>query len=698
MEIAWITLRALLTRRANLVGSHDEMPTPTEASATAKVGAGVVLLRPEAGEGRVVDSNSGPALPPGMHRWIIVLVALLSGGLLLGPRAADARITKLVVTTVQSPTFGGTTFGIVGAYEKIAGRAFGEIDPNDPRNATIADLAFAPRNPAGMVEYAMDVYLLKPVDMTRGSRKLFYEANNRGLKLATGVINTVDRLVITNDPASPADAGDGFLMRRGYVIAWSGWDVTVAPGPAALSITVPIATQPDRSPIVGPSLEEMVVDGPLATARLSYPAANLDTGAASLTVRTHAEDPPVAIASQDWEYVDARTVRLLPPGAQFQQGRLYDLVYPAQEPLVAGLAFAATRDFLTFLRRATVDDVGTANPVAGGVDYVYGFGLSQPARFLRELVHLGFNEDDAGSAVFDGLLTFLAGPGGGSFNHRFAQPGRTIRQHRDRLYPEIRFPFTWAVMSDPITGRTDGRLNRCLASGTCPRIFDVNSANEYWNKSASLLHTDASDRDLADPPNVRFYLLSSLPHLSIGGKGICQQEQNALPPNPALRGLLVALDEWVAGGKRPPASRVPRSGKGTLQPSLPQAMVEASPTFPASGTMVSCARAICSTSGRRRTRACSPCCRRSRWVRRTGCSCRRPTATATTSPASVCRPWPRRLRPTPGGGCALPPSPATTCATCPGRRSRLRAPRPSVWPHSIHAVPSPSATPRTSAT
>src|SRR4029077_4364846 len=170
-------------------------------------------------------------------------------------------------------------------------------------------------------------------------------------------------------------------------------------------------------------------------------------------------------------------------------------------------------------------------------------------------------------------LDFLAGPGGGSFDHRFAQPGRTIRQHRDRLYPETRFPFTWSVTTDPVTVQTDGRLRRCLASGTCPKIFDVNSANEYWNKAASLLHTDAAGKDLPDPPHVRYYLLSSLPHVAGAGLGICQQPQNALAPNPALRALLAALDAWVSAGKKPPASRVPRSAKGTLLPSLPQVKV-----------------------------------------------------------------------------------------------------------------------------
>src|SRR4029453_9192618 len=274
-----------------------------------------------------------------MHCRTVALAVSLSCVLGGAIRPAEGRITKLLITTAQSPTFGGTTFGTVGAYEKLAGRAFGEVDPNDPRNATISDLASAPRNAAGMVEYSMDVYLLKPVDMTRASRKLFYEANNRGLKLATGVINTADRIFLSNDPTLAADAGDGFLMRHGFVIAWSGWDVTVAPGPGALSITVPVATNADASPIVGPSLEEFVVDGPVASNRLSYPAATLDTGAASLRVRTHAMGPRRATPSQDWEYVDGQTVRPLPPGTPFQQGRLYALVYPAQQPLVAGLAF-----------------------------------------------------------------------------------------------------------------------------------------------------------------------------------------------------------------------------------------------------------------------------------------------------------------------------------------------------------------------
>src|SRR5215467_14439354 len=88
-----------------------------------------------------------------------VLVAVLS-------TPTEARITRLQITTVESPTFGGRAFGAsgeLGPYEKLIGRAYGEVDPSDPRNALITDLALAPRNASGLVEYAMDVYILKPV-------------------------------------------------------------------------------------------------------------------------------------------------------------------------------------------------------------------------------------------------------------------------------------------------------------------------------------------------------------------------------------------------------------------------------------------------------------------------------------------------------------------------------------------------------
>ncbi len=486
---------------------------------------------------------------------------------------AEARVTRIEMKTTQSPTFEGTSFGKVGQYEKLVGQAFGEIDPTDPRNAVIADIDLAPRNARGMVEYSMDVYALKPIDLGSGNHRLFFEVNNRGNKLSLGWLNFFDSIThSTNDPTTAADAGDGFLMRQGYTLAWCGWDITASPTNFGLTITSPIATNPDGSSIVGPALEEFEIDNSTTmTGHLTYPAANMDTSQASLTMRVHFSDPPVTVT--DWEYVDSQTIRLLPAGTPFPQGTLFELTYPAQDPIVAGIGFAATRDFATFLHQATTDDFGNPNPLAGDVQFVYAFGISQSARYLRDFVYLGFNEDDQGQRVFDAVDNYIGGGNGIFGNYRFAQPGRTERQHRDRWYPEGRFPFADQVTFDPITGRTDGGLRRCFETDTCPKIIESNSENEYWAKSSSLLHTDTLGNDLPDPGNVRFYLFSSLQHGAASGRGICQQPQNPVVPNPGLRALLVTLDDWVNNANDPPLSQVPRRRDGTLVPSLPQSSV-----------------------------------------------------------------------------------------------------------------------------
>jgi hypothetical protein len=508
--------------------------------------------------------------------------SLLTGLLILiactlGARVpAEARITRIEITRTESPTFEGMSFGEVGQYEKLVGRAFGEVDPNDPRNRVIADIALAPRNSRGRVEYWTDIYILRPVKRSAGNNKIFFEINNRGNDFSFGLLNSAP-VAVVNDPATIADAGNGFLMRQGYTIVFSGWDAGVAQGAGRQTIEVPIARNPDGSSIVGPSLEEFIADNSTTvSAALTYPAATGDRSQAALTVRLHFANAPTTIPSDGWEYVNASTIRLLPIGTPFQQSRIYEFTYSATGPSLVGLGFAAIRDVAAFLRRATTDDAGNPNPLAADVQFVYSFCYSQSCRFMRDFLHLGFNEDEQGQRAFDGILNWVGGASGGFFNYRFAQPGRTHRQHIGRKYPERQFPFANQVLFDPITGKTDGRLRRCLASGTCPKVFEVNSANEYWVKAASLLHTDTRGNDLADPSNVRFYFFSSLPHSAgIGptGPGICRLPRNPLVANAGLRALLVALNEWVAMGKEPPASRVPRIADGTLVPSLPQSAV-----------------------------------------------------------------------------------------------------------------------------
>jgi hypothetical protein len=488
--------------------------------------------------------------------------------------SASGGISRLEITRVESPTFDGRVFGAVGQYEKLVGRAYGAVDPNDPRNSVITDLSLAPRNAAGLVEYATDVFILKPIDEARGNQRLFVDVNNRGDMRGLTAMNNAT--VGGNDPSSADDAGNGYLLEQGYTIVSAGWDVTVQPGNGRLTIQVPVAVNPDGSPITGPALEELVVDDTTTmTLPLTYAAASSDKSQANLTVRVRYEDPPTPIPADGWTYADdtLKTVRLTPAGTPFQQGRLYELTYTATDPLVAGIGFAALRDVATFFHRGTRDDAGNPNPLAGTVQFVYTFCVSQPCRTMHDFLTLGFNQDDAGLRVFDGVLNWIGGGDGIFMNYRFAQPGRTHRQHIARWYPEYQFPFANQVMFDPVTGKTDGRLRRCLDTGTCPQIFEVNSENEYWAKAMAVFQLDGERNDLADPANARNYLMSSLPHGAGTGPGICQQNRNPLVPNPALRALLMDLDQWVTAGTEPPPSRMPRVADGSLVPPMPQESV-----------------------------------------------------------------------------------------------------------------------------
>jgi hypothetical protein len=345
------------------------------------------------------------------------------------------------------------------------------------------------------------------------------------------------------------------------------------------SSNYPIATQRDGSPIVGTSVEELIFDSlPPAlqptTATLSYPAAALDTTQATLTVRDHYADPQTAIPATGWRFNDARTIQLLPEGTRFEAGKLYELAYQATAPKVAGLAFAAVRDIPEFLRHARTDDTGAANPLAGQIQLVIAHGISQPARVLHDFVALGFNRNHHGDRVFEGVLNYIVGGSSGFFNYRFAQPFRTHRQHIGRWSPERMFPFANQLVFDPITGQFGGRLVRCTLTGTCPKILEANSSNEYWVKGGSLVHTDTRGHDLVfDAPGVRTYLFSSLPHSQATGPGICEQNRNPVSPAAGLRALLVDLDDWITSGTAPPASRLPRRSNHTLVPSLPQSGV-----------------------------------------------------------------------------------------------------------------------------
>jgi len=504
-----------------------------------------------------------------MKRISLVMVAAIA---LAIPGVVQARLTRFVVTTLESPTFGGYSWPGVGQYEKLAGKAFAEVDPFDPKNAGIVDIQLAPRNANDNVEFSFDFYILKPIHLRRGAHKVMYEPPNRGNK----TWGTLGRFPGGNDPGSVTDPtvlANTFFMPRGYTMVWSGWDKSAGTSSAnfTTTITLPIATNPDGSSITGPSFEYIVTSA--ASYTLTYPAVSLDKSQATLTHRIHLDDTPEVLPASDWEYTDSSGTAIMLTAGNFVANDIYEFSYTAKDPTVNGLGFAAIRDFNAWLRYGRRDDDGIANPLAGDVRRIYTEVVSQPARTLNDFTHLGFNQSENGRIVFDGMLQWIGAGDGISMSYRFSQPGRTERNRQDHLFNEAVFPFANVSTTDPFTGITDSRYASCERSRTCPLAMEIYSANEYWVKAASLLHTNPEGtEDLPDSPFARNYLISSHQHGtgSATSRGACQQFQNPLNSAPVQRALFIALDEWATRRRQPPRSRVPRLDDGTLVPPLPQ--------------------------------------------------------------------------------------------------------------------------------
>jgi len=489
----------------------------------------------------------------------VVLVAMTA--------AAQARVTRIEINR-QEPFAAGQTFGSVGAYERVIGRFHGELDPAQPLNADIVDIDKAPRNARGMVEYSADFYILKPVDLGKGNGALFYEVNNRGGKAALARFNNGAR---SNDPSTAEHAGNGFLMREGFTVVWNGWMPDAPAGDNALRIEVPAAT--------GAGLIEQTVwdeflfnNKTTKEGRLTYRATSTDKKDATLLVRNRNSEEPAAVPPEQWEFVDARTIRLLPAGTPFRIGAIYQLIYKAANPPVNGIGFASTRDFVSFLRYAAADDAGTPNPLAAGgrpaIARTLSHGNSQSGRYLRDFIYSGFNEDEAHRIVFDGANPNVAG-GRIFLNYRFSQPNRIVPDgHGFMLFPGASFPFAYETQTDPLTGRRDGNLARCSASRTCPKIVHTHSGTEYWQGGGSLITTDGLGRsDSTIPDNVRIYHFASTQHGGVDGSmpnGVCAMPSNRTDYRPLLRAAVVALDRWAKDGTPPPASRYPRIADGSL--------------------------------------------------------------------------------------------------------------------------------------
>ncbi|WP_431283861.1 alpha/beta hydrolase domain-containing protein [Humitalea sp. 24SJ18S-53] len=477
---------------------------------------------------------------------------------------AMAEVARLDLQP-PTPAFAGASFGSTGAYERLVGRATLSLDPADPHNAIIADIALAPRNAAGRVEAVTEVVILRPVRAFAGNGTLLVEVPNRGRELEGQLYNDVNG---ANGLLQGRDAGNGFLMRQGYTMVWVGWQADIPSGDArgaGLRLEAPIVPN-----VTGVSREEFLFDNTTnpATGTLTYPAATRD--GATLTVRAQADDPRVTPPDLRFRFIDDKTIEITRP-AGFDAGALYEFIYTAKDPAVQGIAFAAMRDVAAFLRR----DRSAANPLATDgrptVDRAILHGVSQSGRVVRDYLYLGFNEDERGRQVYDAMLPHIPGSRRSYTNARFSQPGRNPTPHGDRHYPADQFPFTYGVTEDHLTGARDGLLLRCRLTNTCPRIMQTDSEYEFWGARASLLVTDTQGRHIDLPAEVRAYANVGHPHFATSNAVAAPIDRCALPVNPLSAGasgraLLVAMEAWLREGVEPPVSRYPSIAQGTLVP------------------------------------------------------------------------------------------------------------------------------------
>ena len=534
--------------------------------------------------------------------FALVVLGSLLGALAAPP--ADARVVRIEVERT-TPYAGGKEFGDAGRFERLDGTVYMEVDPDDPLNAVIVNLDRAPRNDRGLVEFSAPFFIIRPVDMARGNRKLLYGINNRGNAIELG-FHAFPPLPPGADPGSD----DGLFFRLGYTLVDAGWAGDILTTATRLGANLPVAVQADGSPIVSRIRIEYSSDLPQQMAGgaglytvplkgnarfVSYEAADTDTAHSTLTVRDEIDGQRRPIPADGWAFGTCPSgAESLAPSTTdlclfdgFDPDKVYELIYPAKNPWVMGLGYAVTRDVASFLRYETADDAGTPNPLAAsadatGIRRAYGLGISSTGMYLRDWLYLGFNEDEAHRQVFDAVRIHIPGTHRLFANVEFADPNIYSRQDRTPDFTSHSYPpLTYAVTTDPVTNIRDGILKR---PATDPLVFHVDTSNEFWQMKASLNVHDGRGDPVPIPDNVRLYLLASHPHggaAGVGamptGRGACAYVTNTYrSAAPAMRALLVALDDWADRGVEPPTSAYPDVRRGTLA-----TVDEVARTFPA---------------------------------------------------------------------------------------------------------------------
>lgn len=493
--------------------------------------------------------------------------------LILAASFLNARVVRIEVTS-RHDVLDGRSFGDAGAYERIIGRVYFSVPVDNPHNRRIVDLAHAVNLKNGEVEFYSDFIAIRPKNLHRGNGSMLLEVPNRG---RGRIIALVDGGAwdVSND------AGDAWLLRNGYTIAALGWQWD-ATGQDALRLYAPIAKENGkvitgllRGDLMPSQMMQQIPLGHLILGKIGgaeYPVAAPDDPRNVLTVRDSPTSKRAVIPRGEWQFAQMIDGKLTPSDRHiylsqgFQPGKIYEYVYAVANPVVAGLGFAAVRDFASYAKHAPDRTV----PVLR----VYGEGISQNGRFLRDFLYQGFNADEEGRMALDGVLAHVAGAGRGSFNYRFAQPSRDAQPTSSVFFPTDIFPFTDQSQRDPVTGVEGGLLDRAIADKVSPKIFFSNTSYEYWGRAASLIHSSAdTKRDVPISRNVRIYHFTGLQHFpgpfppaKGGGDLMGQKPQSPLPIQYFWRAMIANMDGWVHSNIAPPESSYPKIANATLVP------------------------------------------------------------------------------------------------------------------------------------
>jgi hypothetical protein len=494
---------------------------------------------------------------------------------------ADARVTRIVIDA---------TVPIAGQpYEQLTGRAWGELDPRDPKNQLITDIKLAPRNARGKVEYIASFRIRKPVDMSVASGLIWHDVPNRG-----------------GDVGMTTD-----LFGAGDVQLLSGWQ-----GDNAVATRVPANVDclpPYVAPCAAPAFTNHYVKTPVLAgvtgkilARIInrtgtnaaplnvmgnpipyFPVDPTKNAGDKMTIVTHETiDGDVTeagtVPNADWKYCGGGTfeaplpVTVLPVQVcmkgGFDPAKLYQLVYRAKDPYVLGAGTAAFRDVQSFFRYESKDDHGNANPLSGRIHRAIIRGVSQSGNFTRHFIHLGMNQDESGRIVHEGAWPLIAGRRVAN-NSRWGQPDGVLELYQ----MGSEGPQWWAKWPDKVRDLpTAGILDRCRKTHTCPKVVETFGGAEVYALKMTMSWVGTSaDHDIPLPGNVRRYYLPSSTHG--GGNGQTTEtpaaagavncpgnnwgkgtlRANPVPSTGLVNRMRAALRDWVMAGIEPPPSQWP---------------------------------------------------------------------------------------------------------------------------------------------